>query len=408
MLRDLVGEGVSAWRRSLACSCLLIAIGCNSDRDSTHGSAPRQTPGKNQGTAGAPACTPVCTDQCGIDNGCGSPCQCKQGESCTNHQCVANAACASCKANETCVDGGCVCNPQCANNSCGPDGCGGPCPCPDTGVPNADGNLVEASQCNSTCESAAWACGNLCGKECGTCPNGQSCASGKCLCQPKCEASSCRDGCGGTCPCADGKSCNAEGACVEVGQCTDTCKSTGTVCGQVCGKDCGSCGNGQSCVDGHCLDAKNCEDCNLKLQVVDKKNSDGRLTEVTLLIDYAPKQDEAKPRILDLRLRSNKKVSVRSAEPGPALTNAKKNLYVDELTGSPWRQRPDGSIQFLAFGAASSKTIESGQVLKVVLSTSETGPIQFWIVRRAQSFAPLAADQALQASSYDTPAVVTP
>ena len=144
------------------------------------------------------------------------------------------------------------------------------------------------------------------------------------------------------------------------------------------------------------------------MQISGKKATASKLTEVTVLIKYQPSADEPHPRMADLRIRSNKAAIVVSAEAGAALTNAKKNLYVDDLTGNPWRVRPDGSVQLLAYGAANSKTIDAGELAKIVYRVDSAEALSFWFVRRSQAFAPLGADQVLQASTYDNPAVVNP
>lgn len=377
----------------------VLFTGCQSERGAST---------KTERILGKPACIPSCEKQCGNDDGCGGICRCKSGQSCTKNACVVDPACDACASSEACVDGVCTCTPKCADNACKSDGCGGTCPCSDELVLDVNGNSVPLSECKDTCDAVGWGCGELCGKACGTCPQGQSCTNGKCLCIPQCDGRSCRDGCGGVCDCPDGTSCNGGGSCVAVEQCTDTCAATGAACGSVCGKDCGACLEGQTCFENACKDAESCKDCELKLQLVNKRVSNGKLSEVTVIVDYQPSETNPRPRIMDLRIRSNKNAKVTSVELGTALAKANKNLYVDDLTGYKWRERADGSVQFFAFGAANSTTIGSGQLLKIVYETSESGPISFWLVKRAQVFAPLSADQLLQSSNYDSPAVVSP
>ena len=113
-------------------------------------------------------------------------------------------------------DGPCV--PSCVNKECGDDGCGG---------------------------------------ECGQCTGvGESCVNGKCeVCKPACDGKECGDdGCDGSCgSCDAGKTCNAEGMCVEEGVCDPVANCAGKDCGDDgCGGVCGICETGFDCVQGTC------------------------------------------------------------------------------------------------------------------------------------------------------------
>ncbi len=220
-----------------------------------------------------------------------------------------------CDANGACTPD--ACTPECAGKQCGPDGCGGTCggcpldalQCVDgvcladscKGIPSegcCDGSTLRrcsygtltASDCAEYDDAAicgwdadayypGYACGadvdpvgdpsgelplvcpacepGCAGKECGAadgcggtcgCPVGLTCQAGQCLyCAPMCYGKACgADGCGGSCgECADG------GVCVAGQCCTPACE--GKTCGaDGCGGTCGSCTWPATCQDDQC------------------------------------------------------------------------------------------------------------------------------------------------------------
>ena len=225
-----------------------------------------------------------------------------------------------------------TCEPKCDGRACGDDGCGGSCgSCGDDETCVEGTCIFEVKDCESLtfegcCENGAvWWCEQgepqvkLCETECGwdegnarygcgfqgdgpaeyppTCPG---------VCVPECDGTTCGDdGCGGTCGCSDGASCNsglclpddgtcgdipAQGQCsgadlfscnldgtLEIGTCGECCAwnrdlgvfdcMTGDAClpceasceGVSCGSDgcggtCGSCGDEFTCSAGACVD----------------------------------------------------------------------------------------------------------------------------------------------------------
>lgn len=82
------------------------------------------------------------------------------------------------------------CTPQCPQDSCGDDGCGGTCACtePNT-VCSASFRCVPPEQCDDTCASAGWQCGELCGTVCGPCGEG-TCFWNACVSGPRDQACS--------------------------------------------------------------------------------------------------------------------------------------------------------------------------------------------------------------------------
>jgi hypothetical protein len=77
--------------------------------------------------------------------------------------------------------------PQCDGTRCD-DGCGGYCPCNAGTVCNAKSECVDPDDCHDTCGSQKLACGEMCGKSCGSCASEQSCLQGSCQ-----DAISCKD-----------------------------------------------------------------------------------------------------------------------------------------------------------------------------------------------------------------------
>jgi hypothetical protein len=151
-----------------------------------------------------------------------------------------------------------------------------------------------------------------------------------------------------------------------------------------------------------------CLECSLRLVSLSRVVEGGRLRSVVLGVDYDPRRHEVRPRMADLRLASNRAVQVTAAVAGPALTTAAKSLYVDPLTGNAWRSRADGSFQFLVVSTSNTNEMGTGRVVTVTLSLDEPTSAAFSLVRREQTLAPPAADEAILPTPYDRSVVVTP
>jgi hypothetical protein len=191
------------------------------------------------------------------------------------------------------------CQPDCAGKSCGPDGCFGLCGdcdapeecyngacfandgCTPTYLKGCGACVCEDCVCaaDSWCCEVAWdeACGNRCAVECGgcglpdfcgdgtctaglescgdcpddcSCPAGEHCVEGLCLCQPQCDDKDCGfDGCGGECgTCSGEQAFCVQGTCI----CQPLCGPS--VCGDDgCGGSCGECSGGLTCAGGLCV-----------------------------------------------------------------------------------------------------------------------------------------------------------
>ena len=288
-------------------------------------------------------CVPFCArKQCGSD-GCEGSCgDCEEGSVCLSGQCklisdpcvaacadkecgdggVAGCNCGSCISPDMCLENQCVpppCTASCEGKQCGTDrgcdcgtctGCATQClgyqcePASQVSYGCYDNDIFWKDSCGSweskkeDCQAAGCDPGsNVCkmcvqvctGKECGVyqdcdcgpCPSGYSCSSGKCVCQPSCAGKQCGDdGCGGDCgTCPAGKSCQAgqcqvvcgDGACGGsedkcscpadcAGGCAGCCQ--GTVCSAgtlttECGKNGATCtnclGSGKVCQNQQCV-----------------------------------------------------------------------------------------------------------------------------------------------------------
>ncbi|HET9955614.1 MAG TPA: hypothetical protein VFQ61_13965, partial [Polyangiaceae bacterium] len=351
-------------------------------------------------------CTPKCGAACGTDDGCGSKCGCERGLECKEGVCL-DPSCGPCRPNERCNAGKCECVPDCEGRACRDDGCGGQCQCPDGTVLNPQQQPVPRDQCKDTCGSAHFQCGEVCGVNCGTCGEGQACDAGVCKCAPKCDGTSCSDGCGGSCDCAGGTVCNAGNSCVKPAECKDTCESTGLRCGSICGQECGSCGNGQSCVDGQCREGVSCADCGLQIRLLERQVLANKIVRTKIAVDYQATSEETGPRLVDTRIGADHVVNLVEAEPGPALIQTGKDLFVDETTHRAWQEKPDESFQLLAYSVSGTLRVKSGRLVTLTFDLAEPGPVRFSLLRHAQTFAPLDADNALQSSKYEQPLVVT-
>lgn len=175
---------------SLSCICLLLG---------------------SQGCDRGGRCTPSCSLGCGASDGCGGQCGCGQGYQCNSAgQCVApgecfetcgvagwecgelcEKSCGVCPHGAACNLGTCsTCTPRCT--ACGTgDGCGGVCGCGPTEVCSPEGTCVAEQSCDETCESKGWACGSICGEECGTCGSSSVCHEGACFAETPNSCPSC-------------------------------------------------------------------------------------------------------------------------------------------------------------------------------------------------------------------------
>lgn len=237
------------------------------------------------------------------------------------------------------------------------------------------------------------------------------------LCNPACDGTTCGDdGCGGVCACAAGTVCNADHLCVDPSACQDTCAAAGWECGVLCGQPCGNASGG--CVDASAACfwngcyvppvASSCATCSLKLTVLSKTvSASGNITEVKLAVDYDPEATEPKPRMIDLRLYSNKPVTLTQAVEGQALVEASKNFYTDPITNRPWKARADRSFQLLLLSLTNTNVIGPGRIAELTFTLDDPGPVPFRILPGGQVFAPPDADTALHSTSFADAVVVT-
>lgn len=224
-------------------------------------------------------------------------------------------------------------------------------------------------------------------------------------CTLHCEAAcGSGDGCGGICGCPEALACNAQGACVASNVCADSCE--GRTCGQVCGHACGTCGTEAICLQGQCLVAnhQSCPDCSVQLLVDDVAWLAADVAEVSLRVTFHPTAESAKPRVVDLRLVSEQPVEVLSAQEGPAMLDAGKELF-QFVGGSRFRRRGDGSFQFFAFSKHASPPIDAGTLFTAKARVHGLAAA-IRLERQPELFAPAAANAAVQRQRYEQPVVV--
>ncbi len=184
-------------------------------------------------------------------------------------------------------------------------------------------------------------------------------------CQPDCEGKTCTeaDGCGGTC--------------------------------------------------GPCARAVSCEDCPLQLRLVDRKDEEGGLREITLALDLVADQGGALPAIADLRLSVEGPARLRRIGLGEPLLDGAKEPVIDPATGRPFRLLDDGSTQVVLLSTSNTRRIAPGRWLYLRFDAGDssgpaTEPILVRLLRREQTFAPQPADALLWGSRLDQPVVVRP
>ena len=306
-------------------------------------------------------------ESCETQGTCGNICE-ENGLECGA---VQGVTCGECKENEHCVEGECLCEGGCDGSSCH-DGCGNDCPCPE-GTECTDTGVCVDQSCTAACD----------GTHCGD------------------------DGCGGSCECEPGTICNGQRECEDEEPCTETCADFTGECGTICGEVCASCRPDQNCVDGTCLESRNCNNCPLILSLEQKTTNGKRLTGATLTLGYQPAPREPRPRLFELYLGVNSDVFLTSVTPGTALSTAGKTLVEHEETGQPWIREGD-QYRIVALSMGNTETLESGRLMTLSFEMNTEKVVRFRIARREQIFAPADADAALQLSDYDGEVVVSP
>jgi hypothetical protein len=266
------------------------------------------------------------------------------------------------------------CVTECSDRECGPDHCGGSCgACVDPLTCGPSGQCVEPVEeppgCTQTCAEAGVECGVRCGISCGTCSGDQvACVDGVCACAPECSLASCEqtDGCGGSC--------------------------------------------------GRCPCDENCENCALRLSIIDQVVQDGWVREVTLALDFQPGADQALPTMADLRLAVSGPAQLLAVGLAQALLQADKEPALAPNTGRPFRRLDGGVHQVLLFSRTNTTPIEAGRwlLLRFRLGPQSpddaadwtTAPAVIRLVQREETFAPPPADTALWSGDYSDPVVV--
>ena len=266
-----------------------------------------------------------------------------------------------------------VCQPLCDELECGDDGCGGTCgTCPEDAFCTEDGQCqagAEPDSCTETCHESGFECGEACGQSCGECTQPQTtCEEGTCVCAPACTVEFCEleDGCGGNC--------------------------------------------------GQCNSLENCSECALQLIVVDQLVEDGRVVEMTLAVDFIPAEGKPLPTMADVRFVVSGPAELQQVGIAPAIMDAEKELFVDPITGRPFRVLEGGIHQVLIMSTANTNVIEPGRWLVFKFRVGPTGPdsasnwasqpVVMALVEREEILAPPPADMALWAGGYSDAVVV--
>lgn len=222
----------------------------------------------------------------------------------------------------------------------------------------------DPQDCQQTCQSEGAQCGEVCGQDCGQCPGEDSvCRAGRCVCQPQCEGKVCGDddGCGGVCE--------------------------------------------------PCPSEENCQDCPLRLVVVERQENAGRLQRVTLALDYTAEGDGGAPTLADIRLAVDGPATLERVGLGQAAMDAEKALATSPSTGRPYQELPDGTLQFLVLSSQNTTPLAPGRWLFfqfLIGDTATEGPASFALVKREQTLAPASADSLLWSAHYDAPVVIWP
>lgn len=258
-----------------------------------------------------------------------------------------------------------VCVPACVNRECGDDGCAGSCgSCASGRTCSEEAVCVpDPEDCSHSCASLGMDCGEHCGEVCGECSGDQmACVAGTCACAPDCPLAACAtdDGCGGTCP--------------------------------LCPQD------------------VSCEGCPLVLSVVERELVNEQLVSVTVALDFLPGGNPELPGMADLRLRLDGDAKIAGVALGEALLHANKELFVDAVSGKPYRVLADGTLQLLVLSTDNNARIGTGRwlFLRVMTPPGSGGPFTLSIVEREQILAPPLADQVLWGANIDGPVVVWP
>jgi hypothetical protein len=227
-------------------------------------------------------------------------------------------------------------------------------------VADRAGRLVPRAECNDTCASAGFACGELCGSSCGTCKANETCVQGWCKCARHCEPGRCDDGCGGACDCT---------------VTNDAGRAANDAEPRVISSECG-----------------------LRLRLLGRSGES-----VQLGIELAELSPKLMPRLIDVEVRASRALGLTRLAPGAALANTQVTL----TRVGPERERAD-SLRLLLQDPEHSRPLAAGELATLTFESDDAAPISFWLARREQTFAPFEADAALRGCRFEQTLQVSP
>jgi hypothetical protein len=134
-----------------------------------------------------------------------------------------------------------------------------------------------------------------------------------------------------------------------------------------------------------------------------------QLDQIVLAVEYNPREDDPKARMLELFLRTTPAMELTSAEEGAAMTDAGKSLSINSDTGNAWTETSRGIYRFVAYTMSNTTDFSPGRLLTLTFTTLANikgTTVEFAFQKQSQTFAPEEADLLLQLSPYDTPVQV--
>ncbi len=156
-----------------------------------------------------------------------------------------------------------------------------------------------------------------------------------------------------------------------------------------------------------------CDDCALRLVVVDRDVVDGALVSVVLAVEYQGESGAPAPHLADVRLAFNGPWQVLEVGLGTPLVEAGKSLFIDPEAGAAWQTLPDGNVRTLLMSTGGTTPLPEGRwvYFRVAPDTALAPPalpLVASLVPREGTLAPRASDEALWGEALDQPVVVWP
>ncbi len=163
-----------------------------------------------------------------------------------------------------------------------------------------------------------------------------------------------------------------------------------------------------------CPVSVSCDDCPLRLEVVDRVVQDGIVRRFSVALSYLPEDGDPLPELADVRIGVAGPVKLLSVTAGQPLLDAGKELLGDPNTGEDFQILAEGSVIRVVIASVDTvHTIGAGEWLRYELRLGGAfevadEPAVLSLLRGEPIFAPPPAEATLWGPGLDQPVAVWP